>query len=68
MSVSFISEAAVGEDLVLSSDSDGRLVLHQLSEDGGVRLLGAFDDAVDAWAVIDALDLALAPQRLSSAA
>jgi hypothetical protein len=52
-----VRSAVVGDGLMLHEDEDGRLSLHTLWG-GQARRLGTFDNAAEAWAELDRLDLA----------
>jgi poly(3-hydroxybutyrate) depolymerase len=53
-----LSGALFGDDLVLSTQPGGRLVLHQVSDDGKAHYLGTFEDIMAVWRAVDAIDTA----------
>ena len=53
-----LSDAVFGDGLVLSTQRDGRLVLHEVSDAGRIHLIGTFDDPAAAWRAVDAFDIA----------
>jgi hypothetical protein len=53
-----LRSAVFGEDLVLSRQPDGCYVLYQIADDGRADQLGTYDDIVEVWKVIDAIDTA----------
>ena len=45
-----------GDDLVLSTQPDGCLVLYHLSDQGRARRLGTFADITSVWKAVDLID------------
>jgi hypothetical protein len=48
--------AVFGHDLILSTNPDGRLVLHRVSGDGRASRVGTFEDVTSVWEAVDAID------------
>jgi hypothetical protein len=57
-----LSQAIIGEDIVLEEPPRGGFVLHEV-KDCRARRLGAFSGASDAWMAIDELDDIAAGRR-----
>ncbi|HEX4109730.1 MAG TPA: hypothetical protein VHX88_16460 [Solirubrobacteraceae bacterium] len=50
-----LSDAVIGEDLLLSAPESGELVLHRV-QGGRAERMGVYADAASAWRAIDSID------------